>query len=143
MWKIGGKWMSQTGLWSSPEVPEALVERWHAGSPHQEPPTLWWLTSMEMEPPPLLRRSADPASDAMCPMRTTSEASSSASKRKFRAALATLIERAQRAGALRDDVDADDVLALVRGTFAAIDRRRGAARDRLVGIVCDGLRPRR
>jgi AcrR family transcriptional regulator len=62
-------------------------------------------------------------------------------KRRFRAALATLIERAQHAGALRDDVDVEDVLALVSGTFAAIERHR-KARDRLVAIVCDGLRPR-
>jgi AcrR family transcriptional regulator len=80
--------------------------------------------------------------DALAKTGVTVGSASSVFKRRFRDALAALIERAQKAGALRTDVDVEDVLALVAGTFAAIDRHRGKARDRLVAIVCDGLRPR-
>jgi len=98
--------------------------------------------------------------DALARSGVSVGSASSVFKRRFRAALAMLIERAQQAGAVREDVDVEDVLALVRGTFAAIEslgpaearsdaKRRGGAierhrkaRERLVAIVCDGLRPR-
>jgi AcrR family transcriptional regulator len=54
--------------------------------------------------------------------------------------LAGLLARAQQAGAVRPDVDADDVIALVAGCLA---RHSGgddpAARDRLVAVVRAGL----
>ena len=63
-------------------------------------------------------------------------------KRAFRAAFGKLLARAQAAGAVRRDVALDDVLALVVGLFAAIERHPGPtrARDGLLAIVCDGLR---
>jgi len=69
--------------------------------------------------------------------------STAAARRGFRAALAKLLARAQAAAAVRDDVTVEDIVALVVGLFAAIERHAGArsARDRLFAIVCHGLRP--
>lgn len=65
-------------------------------------------------------------------------------RREFRGALAKLLARAQAAGAVRGDVTVEEVLALVVGLFAAIDRHPAGprARDRLLALVGDGLRPR-
>jgi AcrR family transcriptional regulator len=66
-------------------------------------------------------------------------------KGSFREALATLLKRAQASGAVRRDVNALEVHALIMGTLASVDpRAAGAAqaRKRLLAIVCDGLRPR-
>jgi AcrR family transcriptional regulator len=63
----------------------------------------------------------------------------------LRTALAVLLERAQDAGAVRRDVAVAEVLALVTGAFASMDRHAPdarKARDRLLAIVCDGLRAR-
>jgi AcrR family transcriptional regulator len=64
------------------------------------------------------------------------------SKRAFRAAFGELLTRARAAGAVRDDVTLDDVLALLAGLSAAIARHPGPARtrDHLLTILCDGLR---
>lgn len=62
---------------------------------------------------------------------------------RMEAALGALIARAAEAGALRDDVDANDVLGLVVGTCHGA-RRMGAdaaTAERLIGICCQGLRP--
>lgn len=52
-----------------------------------------------------------------------------------------LLARAQRAGAIRRDVDAQDLKALL---FASLSRARtttdSRAQDRFVRVVCDGLR---
>ena len=55
-----------------------------------------------------------------------------------------LVTRAQRAGAVRDDLDGDDLMALLAGTFLAIDRRTddAGASGRLVAVLHDGLRSR-
>ena len=66
-------------------------------------------------------------------------------KARYRAGLAVLLERAQDAGAVRRDVSVVEVQALVMGTFAASDQVGAASarmRERLLAIVCDGLRPR-
>lgn len=60
--------------------------------------------------------------------------------------VSNLLDRAHAAGAVREDVTADDLMALVAGTFAAI-RHAGAEADaahsaHLARIVLDGLRPR-
>lgn len=56
-------------------------------------------------------------------------------------AMASLLARAQRAGAVRPDIDAADVMALIAGCLARQpDRGDPAARDRLVAVVCAGLR---
>jgi AcrR family transcriptional regulator len=58
--------------------------------------------------------------------------------------LAALLKDAQMAGAVRRDVDVADIKALIGGCIA---RQRqasdAAARDRVVTVVCDGLRMRR
>ncbi|MGN9840290.1 TetR/AcrR family transcriptional regulator [Nonomuraea sp. H19] len=59
----------------------------------------------------------------------------------FAAALGRLLARAQRAGAVRPDVGADDVQDLLRGCLVA--ERRARARGgavRMADVVCDGLR---
>ena len=62
-------------------------------------------------------------------------------KADFRRALAALLRRAQRAGAVRPDVGAGEVVALVAGLHTA-SLRAGDARTkrRLLAVVCDGLR---
>jgi AcrR family transcriptional regulator len=55
-----------------------------------------------------------------------------------------LVERAQREGALRDDVTTVDVLGLMKGAVAAVPPLPGVRADgwrRLLSIVLDGLRP--
>ncbi|MEU8303500.1 helix-turn-helix domain-containing protein [Actinomadura sp. NPDC048955] len=56
-----------------------------------------------------------------------------------------LLDRAHTAGTVRDDVTADEVMALVAGAFAAI-RHAGAETDqrrsaRIAQLILDGLRP--
>jgi AcrR family transcriptional regulator len=58
-------------------------------------------------------------------------------------AVGDLLERAQAAGAVRHDVSASDVLALLSSANIACGRQgREDASERLVGVVLDGLRPR-
>ncbi|GAA4381139.1 TetR/AcrR family transcriptional regulator [Actinomadura verrucosospora] len=59
--------------------------------------------------------------------------------------VADLLGRAHAAGTVRDDVTADEVMALVAGAFAAI-RHAGAETDpdrsaRIAQLILDGLRP--
>jgi AcrR family transcriptional regulator len=66
-------------------------------------------------------------------------------KKRLHDALALLLARAQKVGAVREDVGVLEVLALVTGTFASMDRLgSGGARgrERLFAVVCDGLRGR-
>jgi AcrR family transcriptional regulator len=66
-------------------------------------------------------------------------------KASYRAALAVLLERAQEAGAVRRDVSVLEIHALLTGASASLEqlgRDATQARERLVAIVCDGLRPR-
>ncbi len=56
--------------------------------------------------------------------------------------LRDLLASAQRAGAVRPDVDPADVKALLAGCLAR-DASDGAALDRVIAVVCDGLRPGR
>jgi AcrR family transcriptional regulator len=53
------------------------------------------------------------------------------------AAVAALLKRAQRAGAVRRDIGAGDVIALVAGASQA---RRYLAEDRALAVILDGLR---
>jgi AcrR family transcriptional regulator len=57
---------------------------------------------------------------------------------EFRAALAQLLERAQAAGAVRRDIDGDDLRALIVGCLA-VERYAPGSRH-LVRVVVDGLR---
>ena len=60
------------------------------------------------------------------------------SRARYRRALSTLLARAQEQGAVRADVQASDITALVKGVFAA----DGKARSRLVKILLAGLQNR-
>jgi AcrR family transcriptional regulator len=56
-----------------------------------------------------------------------------------------LLVRGQQAGGVRADIGVEDVMALLTGTSLAM-RRPGAdagLQQRMVGVVCDGLRARR
>jgi AcrR family transcriptional regulator len=62
-------------------------------------------------------------------------------RHRFRVALEALLERAQRAGAVREDVRVPELLALVNGAFPYL-RRNGADRDvhaRLLKLVAGAL----
>ncbi|MEV4437428.1 TetR/AcrR family transcriptional regulator [Streptomyces sp. NPDC049577] len=69
-------------------------------------------------------------------------------ERDFREALSVLLVRAQRAGAVRKDVDTGDVLALLLGCLS-MEQRQGlrqggpGAAGRMTALVCDSLRPGR
>lgn len=56
---------------------------------------------------------------------------------RFKRALGKLLARAQRQGHVRDDVQASDITAVVRGLFTADPKTRA----RLLRFFCDGLRP--
>ena len=60
----------------------------------------------------------------------------------LRQALGALLVRAQEAGSIRSDVGVEEVLALVRGAFAASNGYPGGekARARLSSMLFDGLR---
>lgn len=62
-----------------------------------------------------------------------------AAKKRFKAAMTTLVERAQAVGSLRKDISAADVMSLVRGvnTAAGDDAKARALHLR---ILLDGLR---
>lgn len=61
----------------------------------------------------------------------------------LRAAVGSLLERAQRAGQVRPDVAVADVMSLVAGAFAALSHRGGGVqvRTHLRDVFLDGLRP--
>jgi AcrR family transcriptional regulator len=59
-------------------------------------------------------------------------------QRDFRQALATVLANAQRAGQVRDDIDAADAAALALGCIT-MGRHRDAA-DRMIALACDALR---
>jgi AcrR family transcriptional regulator len=62
----------------------------------------------------------------------------------LRGAIGALLERAQRAGAVRDDIELPEVYVLIAGISQAAARTRldERARARLLAIVFDGLTPR-
>jgi AcrR family transcriptional regulator len=66
-------------------------------------------------------------------------------KGELRRAVSVLLERAQKAGSVRRDVEVGEVFALLMGTFSGLDRQKTTAqsRARLFAIVSDGLRGRR
>ncbi|WP_220448263.1 TetR/AcrR family transcriptional regulator [Nonomuraea diastatica] len=69
------------------------------------------------------------------------QAAASTANRDFGNALRGLLASAQQAGAVRRDVDIDDVKALVVGCLGRErDGLDDAARQRMNSVVCDGLR---
>ncbi|WP_224363428.1 TetR/AcrR family transcriptional regulator [Hyalangium versicolor] len=64
--------------------------------------------------------------------------------REFRRAVDALLTRAQEAGAVREDIEASEIVALVGGVFTAVQRMGGDSRSRrrMFDVMCDGLRVR-
>nr|WP_039775590.1 TetR/AcrR family transcriptional regulator [Nocardia cerradoensis] len=62
--------------------------------------------------------------------------------KEFQAAIARLLRRAQDAGAIRDDIDFDDLMRVLKGTFAGTHTATGEQRARAFAVVFDGLRAR-
>lgn len=61
----------------------------------------------------------------------------------WRATVAPLVERAKSEGAVRSDVEVDEVLYLVSGTCSAVMNHapEHGTRTRMARVICDGLRP--
>lgn len=62
--------------------------------------------------------------------------------KEFQAAIARSLRRAQDAGAIRDDIDFDDLMRVLKGTFAGTHTATGEQRARAFAVVFDGLRAR-
>ena len=62
-------------------------------------------------------------------------------KDELREAVGVLVQRAQAVGAVRPDVTAEMVVALVGATCQAAAHSVGAPASDMLAIVCDGLRP--
>ena len=62
-------------------------------------------------------------------------------KDELREAVGVLLQRAQAVGAVRPDVTAPMVVALVGATCQAAAHSVGAPAGDMLAIVCDGLRP--
>jgi AcrR family transcriptional regulator len=61
---------------------------------------------------------------------------------RLRAALTTLLARAQQAGAVRTELEPADLMALLVGASRAVQHTADtAARDRVLAVVLAGLRP--
>jgi AcrR family transcriptional regulator len=67
------------------------------------------------------------------------DAAAAETKEQMQQAVGVLLRRAQEAGAVRSDVTAEAVMALVSGTCQAAAHHAGLSDD-LLAIVCDGLR---
>ena len=90
------------------------------------------------------RSSADMAlADAFTEAGYDVKSGSAEFKDRLLAALERLLGRAQEAGAVRTDLTSSDVLALMAASCMATGRfgLSGADRDRVLGVVFDGLRP--
>lgn len=61
-------------------------------------------------------------------------------RRQLEEILRGLWERAQADGKVRRDLDFSDLSSLIMATCVAADRQGQPSVDRLVGVVCDGLR---
>jgi AcrR family transcriptional regulator len=60
----------------------------------------------------------------------------------FHAATCALLERAQQSGAVRAGIQVEELIALLRGAFAALGPGADeASRERVLAVVLDGLRP--
>lgn len=87
-------------------------------------------------------RKADLA-DALTSAGTGLQQETLASAARLQAALATLLDRAQRVGAVRRDLDTRDLHALAAGALAAERKRAsgpGGEPGKLVRVLTDGLR---
>ncbi|MEV6636948.1 helix-turn-helix domain-containing protein [Actinoplanes sp. NPDC051470] len=104
----------------------------------QEPPTTAFFTFFAF----LVRQSAadHAVGDALTGAGFDLRAAASTAIRDFGTAMTGLLTQAQQAGTVRDDVDTADIKALIAGCITRDDD--GAAQQRMIEIVCDGLHPR-
>ena len=81
--------------------------------------------------------------DALARAGVDVRAATSPAARELRTAFGALLARAQRAGAVREDVDVDRVMAVLAGACLAAERARWDRdlRDGALTIIFDGLRP--
>ena len=90
------------------------------------------------------RSSADMAlADAFTEAGYDVKSGSAAFKERLLETLGRMLGRAQASGAVRTDLTSSDVLALMAASCMATGRfgLSGADRDRVLGVVLDGLRP--
>jgi AcrR family transcriptional regulator len=82
-------------------------------------------------------------SDGLADTGVDVKAATSDAKQQLRDAVQHLLSRAQRAGAIRNDVRIDDLWSLLAGVClaAAHNGYDPTLRARAVAVVCDGLRP--
>jgi AcrR family transcriptional regulator len=81
--------------------------------------------------------------DALADSGIDLKAATAGVKRQHREAVEAVLVRAQQAGAVRDDVETDDLMSLLTGAcvasaYAGFDPN---LRARTLAILCDGLRP--
>jgi AcrR family transcriptional regulator len=89
------------------------------------------------------RQAADHGFGQMVVLRLGPAAIPDTVRRRFFGPLEDLLERAQAAGQVRGDIDAEDLPAIVRMAGATVLGGRGGADTRRhVGLLLDGLRPR-
>ncbi|MEV5647696.1 helix-turn-helix domain-containing protein [Nocardia sp. NPDC052254] len=62
--------------------------------------------------------------------------------KEFQAVVAQVLERAQSCGAVRTDIDIDDLMRILKGTFTVTHTATGEQRTRAFAVVFDGLRGR-
>jgi len=60
----------------------------------------------------------------------------------LREAITALLVRAQAAGAVRDDIGIDEVMAVLVATSRAVEVSDRGLRERTIAVLLDGLRPR-
>lgn len=75
---------------------------------------------------------------------TSSRELSTDSVATIRTAIGTLLTRAQQAGAVRTDIETDDLMRILKGAFLATHSTSAtpAQRNRTFAVVFDGLRAR-
>jgi AcrR family transcriptional regulator len=81
--------------------------------------------------------------DALARAGVDVKAATAAAAQELRRALAALLRRAQEAGAVRDDVDVDQVMAVLAGASLAAERGnwQPGLQAGVLRIIFDGLRP--
>ena len=119
---------------------ERLVEELHARAEDADPGEAFFgfLEHLVGE----MARKRDLA-DALSRAGVDVDVTASAPAQELMAAVGELLARAQRSGAVRTDVGMPELFGLVAGTCMAAERQIPGAcsPQRMLGIVCDGLRP--
>ena len=64
-------------------------------------------------------------------------------KHDLETAVSTLLKRAQDAGEVRSDIQLEEIFGLVMGTCALQHHEPGCSQERMLSVVCDGLRAER